>query len=159
MAYVLRLNLVIVFICAILPDIVDKPLWALGIGSGRYVGHTLLFVLGVSLVLALVKRSYGLAALLGGLSHLLLDWVAGGPGVPWFYPVVDYGFPAWDFEPSGFFAKLSESVRQYFLLDVGNQLIWVGAIVAAALAIIGLRRLYVARRNRGDRAIGDSEEG
>ena len=77
----------------------------------------------------------------------------------WFYPVVDYGFPAWDFEPSGFFAKLSESVRQYFLLDVGNQLIWVGAIVAAALAIIGLRRLYVARRNRGDRAIGDSEEG
>ncbi len=148
----------IVAVCAILPDLVDKPLWALGIGPGRYVGHSLVFVLGVALAAALVKRSYGLAALAGGLSHLLLDWVATGPVVPWFYPVVDYGFPPPAFEPSGFFSRLSGSVQQYFLLDVGNQLVWVAAVFAAALVVIGLRRLHTSRRRRDGVAVSEPEE-
>ena len=39
-----RFNLAVVAFTAILPDLVDKPLWLLGVGEGRFIAHSLLFV-------------------------------------------------------------------------------------------------------------------
>ena len=89
-AYLLNFNLVVTVVCALLPDLIDKPLTAaLDIMEGRYIAHTLLFVVGVALAFSLWKRRYGLAALVGGLSHLLLDI---GPNNPIFYPFVRYHY-------------------------------------------------------------------
>jgi hypothetical protein len=89
-AYLLNLNLVVTAVCALLPDLVDKPLTAaLNIAEGRYIAHTLLFVVGVALAFSLWKRRYGLAALAGGLSHLPLDL---GPNNPIFFPFVRYDY-------------------------------------------------------------------
>lgn len=152
MAHVLKLNLLVVFICALLPDLVDKPLWALGIGAPRYVAHTVLFMLVVAVALFLWRRAYGLAALLGGGSHLFLDWVVPGARIPWFYPFVSYSFPERDVDPSAFFPNLFESIETYFLLDIGRQLIWVAAVCAAVLLVLRLRQAYLGARKRRGRS-------
>ena len=116
LAYLLRLNPAVTAFCGILPDLVDKPLSAMGVGSGRYIGHTLLFVLLVSVAFSLWKRRHGLAALVGGISHLLLDL---GGLVPWLYPFKEYDF----YEER---LNLSEFVREYFTFSgLGMELIWV----------------------------------
>jgi hypothetical protein len=89
LAFLFRLNPIVVIFCGILPDMVDKPLAVLGIGGGRYIGHTLLFAVLVVAVLLLWKRKYGLAALTGLASHFLLDLNA---LIPWFYPFKKYTF-------------------------------------------------------------------
>jgi uncharacterized membrane-anchored protein len=93
-ARLLKLNLVVTGLCALLPDLVDKPLSALGIGNGRYVAHTLLFVLLAAIAFSLKNRRYGLSALLVGILHLALD---SRGFVPWFYPFVTYEFPREEF--------------------------------------------------------------
>ena len=153
MAHVLKLNLLVVFVCALLPDLVDKPLWALGIGAPRYVAHTVLFMLVVAVALFLWRRAYGLAAVLGCGSHLFLDWVAPGAQIPWAYPFVSYGFPEREVDPSAFFPNLFESIETYFLLDIGRQLIWVAAACAAVLLVLGLRRAYLGARKRRGRSV------
>ena len=89
LAIVFRLNPLLTIFCAILPDLVDKPLAAFGIGGIRYIGHTLLFTAVVSTGLFLWKRKYGAAALVGFVSHLILDL---NFMIPWFYPFQDYNF-------------------------------------------------------------------
>ena len=79
----------------LLPDLIDKPLWVLGvISDGRYIGHTLLLAFLVALAFALKKRAYGLFAVCGGISHLLLDTSG---FMPWFYPFKRYDFPNVDY--------------------------------------------------------------
>ena len=92
-ARLVKPELVVTGFCYLLPDLVDKPLWGLGIGYGRYVAHTLLFLFLVAIAFSLRKRVYGLFALVGGMTHLLLDWGF----VPWFYPFVGYDFPHKEF--------------------------------------------------------------
>ena len=130
-AYLLNLNLVVTVVCALLPDLVDKPLTAaLSIAEGRYIAHTLLFVLGVALAFSLWKRRYGLAALVGGLSHLLLDL---GPSNPILYPFVRYDYHTgrtdyWNY------------LRNYLTWDgLGVEVMFV---VFAALAAFLFKRLY-----------------
>ena len=89
LAFLFRLNLIIAVFCSVLPDLVDKPLSIFGIGGGRYIGHTLLFTVLVTLAFSLWKRRYGLTAFTGLTSHLLLDLNA---PIPWFYPFLDYDF-------------------------------------------------------------------
>jgi len=84
--------------------LVDKPLYLLGIGDGRYVGHTLLFVFLVVAAVSLKNRIYGLSVLFGAVLHLLLDW----GGVPWLYPFVNYDLTV-DFDPGGIYARLLTS--------------------------------------------------
>lgn len=141
LAYLLRLNPVVTAFCGILPDLVDKPLSAMGLGGGRYIGHTLLSVLLVSVAFSLWKRKHGLAALVGGVSHLLLDL---GGLVPWLYPFKEYGLYEERFNPSEF-------VREYFTFSgLGMELIWVA--VAGVLAFFCLwllrRREYDAEREK-----------
>ncbi len=136
----LKLNMVVTGLCALLPDLVDKPLWALGIVCyGRYAAHTLLFVFLVAIVFSLRKRAYGLSALLGGMSHLLLDAVGGG-FVPWFYPFVKYNFPHEEFSKAWF------SLSSIFS-DTGKELLWVIAISGAVLLILWLMA-WLRRRSK-----------
>ncbi len=78
-----------------LPDIIDKPLSLLGIGSGRFVAHSLLFTLFVTLL----NPDVGL----GCVTHLILDEIWRNPqvflmpflGIPpnIHYTVYDYLYP------------------------------------------------------------------
>ena len=81
----------------------DKPLQLLGIGDGRYVGHTLLFVFLVAVAVSLKNKLYGLTVLFGAMLHLLMD---SGGSVPWLYPFVNYTFVV-DFDPGGIPDRLS----------------------------------------------------
>jgi len=110
-AGVLKAELAVTGFCFLLPDLLDKPLWMLGISCGRFVGHTLLFVFLVAFVFSLRKRTYGLFALVGGMLHLLSDV---GWFIPWLYPFVKYDFPQlefWDafrwYEVAGLFMELA----------------------------------------------------
>ena len=110
-AGVLKAELAVTGFCFLLPDLLDKPLWMLGISCGRFVGHTLLFVFLVAFVFSLRKRTYGLFALVGGMLHLLSDV---GWFMPWLYPFVKYDFPQlefWDtfrwYQAAGLFMELA----------------------------------------------------
>jgi len=128
----LKPELAIVGFCYLLPDIVDKPLWALGIGCGRYVAHTLLFVFLVSIAFSLKKRAYGLFALFGGVFHLLMDV---GWFVPWFYPFVRYDFPD---------LKFGETFRWYQVGGLFMELAF--AVLVVSLALWFLSWLGAQRR-------------
>lgn len=78
-----------------LADLIDKPLWVLGvITDGRFVAHTLLIWVLVAGAFYLVKPAYGWFSLAGGLVHRLLD-VFGF--MPWFFPFKQYDWPTWDY--------------------------------------------------------------
>ncbi len=78
-----------------LADLIDKPLWVLGvISDGRFIGHTLLIWVLVAGAFYLVKPAYGWFALAGGLLHRLLDVFA---FMPWFYPFKQYDWPTVDY--------------------------------------------------------------
>jgi hypothetical protein len=86
----LRPELAVAAFSFILPDLVDKPLWVLGVFTdGRNMGHTLFTVFLVALAFSIKKRVYGFVALCGGMAHLLSDRSA---LVPWFYPFKTYDF-------------------------------------------------------------------
>lgn len=100
-----RLNRSALIIGSIFPDIIDKTILFLGLGSGRYYFHSLLFVfLSFSVLFLITKginkgnKEVSFAFLIGMLFHLLLDM----PGIPLFYPFVQYDivivddpFPHW----------------------------------------------------------------
>lgn len=129
-AFIFRLNRVIAIFCGILPDLVDKPLGLLGIGGGRYIGHTLLFALFVSIGFFFWRKRYSLAAIVGLGSHLLLDL----PNVPWFYPFKDYYYIHKEFD----FAAV---ISGYFTINkFGYELLVVAIIVI--IVFVGWR-LYI----------------
>lgn len=73
------------------PDIIDKAILFSGLGSGRYFFHSLLFVFLCFLILFIVtkgNKEVSLPFLIGMLFHLLLDL----PGIPLFYPFIEYEF-------------------------------------------------------------------
>ncbi len=145
LAVVLRLNPIVAVFCGVLPDLVDKPLGAMEMGDGRYVAHTLLFVFLVSAAFALWKWKFGLAALVGGMSHLVLDMNA---QVPWFYPFKDYTWYDDGFSFSKFLEKyLSTS-------EVGEELLIVAAVGAAILPFL----LFFRWRSQRQGQKGNTDE-
>jgi len=94
-ARVLRRNGKLVALGGMLPDIIDKPLSLLGIGCGRFVAHSLLFTVFVTLL----NPDVGL----GCVTHLILDRIWENPevfflpflGIPpnIHYTVYDYLYP------------------------------------------------------------------
>ncbi len=83
--------------CFLLPDLMDKPLWILGVvPDGRYIGHTLLILLLVTFAFAAVKWAYGLLAVCSWLPHLFFDTTASSYN-PWYYP-----FRHYDFQPNDY---------------------------------------------------------
>ncbi len=76
---------------SLLPDIVDKPLLFMNLGSGRGISHTILFILISFMILHLIvkkKMNISVPFLLGMAFHLLLDL----PEVPLFYPFIEYEY-------------------------------------------------------------------
>jgi hypothetical protein len=127
LSFVFRLNPFVTVFCGILPDLVDKPLDMFGIGSGRFIGHSLLFVVVVIAAFFIWKRKFGLAALVGLGSHLVLDL---NSFIPWFYPFKHYDFPASHL-------SISAYLKSYLTFSGGGfELIVV--VVAASIAFLGL---------------------
>ncbi|MBI4894197.1 MAG: metal-dependent hydrolase [Candidatus Aenigmarchaeota archaeon] len=96
----------------LLPDILDKSLSFLGVEScGRSYGHSILFALAAGGIAFAVTRKKGiaLAIALGCLLHLAGDSAG---TVPYFYPMVDYGFGTCDkYAPNpGYFEVAMEVV-------------------------------------------------
>jgi len=142
----LKAELAVTASCFLLPDLLDKPLWLLGIGMGRFVGHTLLFVFLVAFVFFLRKRTYGLFALMGGMLHLLSDV---GSVVPWLYPFKKYDFPQWEYRDTFTWGNV-----------IGLFMELASVMVALALVILAvslLRWLLSRRRKLGRPSTSDDE--
>lgn len=145
-AYVFRLNIAVTVFCALLPDLIDKPLSAqLGIIGGRYIAHTLLFVAATAFAFSIWKRSYGLSAIVGGVSHLLLDWT--GP-LPLLYPFLHYDFQRGTSSPFEYLGKYSN-----FYFTARELAVGIGALLIAIL-ISKLRRIYCEPQKCNLRVVG-----
>jgi hypothetical protein len=141
----LRPELAVAAFSFILPDLVDKTLWVLGVlPNGRNIGHTLFTVFLVALAFSLKKRVYGLVALCGGMAHLLSDRSA---LVPWFYPFKTYDFPTNDWHD-----VLTWRCLAITLLEMAV----VAIVVSAALLLILSFSSWV-RERRTRRTTGASE--
>jgi len=96
-----EVNRLTILIASLLPDIIDKILLFFGIGDGRFISHSLFFILISVLIIFLVnkallltrfseriKNSYSIAIsfFIGAFIHLLLDL----PNIPFFYPFIEY---------------------------------------------------------------------
>jgi hypothetical protein len=84
-------NRLALIIGALLPDLIDKPILLLSLGSGRGYSHSLLFVGILYLTIFLITNKKTLIAnslAIGVLFHLLLDM----PEVPLFAPFIQYNF-------------------------------------------------------------------
>jgi len=139
LAILFRLNPVITVFCGVLPDLIDKPLAVLGIGGGRYIGHTLLIAVLVVAAFFLWKRRYGLAALTGLMSHLLLDLNA---LVPWFYPFRKYNFNSTKLD-------IVDWAKDYLHFSrSGYELIIIALVGLAAFICRWLYQWYTRRRKR-----------
>ena len=75
------------------PDIIDKAISLPITGHGRYIGHSLLFNMLISLIVLAVfwkNRRIWIGLIVGWQMHILLDL---GGFLPWFFPFVNYDFP------------------------------------------------------------------
>lgn len=89
-------------VASLLPDIIDKPLhWGRQCKATRSVGHTILFMCGVSATVLAVdlpqpwhdcQPAFALAVSLGVASHLISDLLAGY--VPLFWPLQPFRYPS-----------------------------------------------------------------
>lgn len=98
LASVIGLPILIAAISSQIPDLIDKPLFLIGIfPSGRYIGHTIFFVLlfGIITYIITKKKAISVAVSFGMLMHLFEDLPY---FVPWFYPFMNYDFPTGPFE-------------------------------------------------------------
>ena len=138
-ALLLKAQLTVTAFCFLLPDLVDKPLWALGIGCGRCLAHTLLFVFIVSIAFSTRKRVYGLFALLGGILHLLTDL---GWFVPWFWPFVRYDFPQLEFADTFQWSEVGWLAIELSAVVLG---------VSVVSLVLWLSSWYTKRRRQGIR--------
>ncbi|MFX1502575.1 MAG: metal-dependent hydrolase [Promethearchaeota archaeon] len=87
----LKINKYSLIIGSLLSDIIDKPLFLLGFGNGRFFSHNLLFVVISFLIVHFFSKknkSISFPFFIGLIFHLILDL----PNVPFFYPFINYDF-------------------------------------------------------------------
>jgi membrane-bound metal-dependent hydrolase YbcI (DUF457 family) len=95
----ISISLLTAVIGSIMPDVIDKTLFLLGlINTGRFIGHTLFLCIIFSLITYLVfrKKLLSISLFFGFMLHLLEDATK---FVPWFYPFVNYNFSAYNLGP------------------------------------------------------------
>lgn len=76
---------------SLLPDLIDKPILFLGLGSGRFLSHSLLFIfITFLIVFGITKgnKKVSLPLLIGMIFHLVLDL----PDIPLFFPFISYEY-------------------------------------------------------------------
>ena len=84
-------NRLALIIGALLPDLIDKPILLLSLGSGRGFSHSLLFFGIVYIIMILIfkkKKFIANSLAIGILFHLVLDL----PDVPLFAPFIYYDY-------------------------------------------------------------------
>ncbi|MHA1349695.1 MAG: metal-dependent hydrolase [Promethearchaeota archaeon] len=126
-----KFNRLALIIGSVFPDIIDKSMLFLNLGSGRGISHTILFVLLSFLILhvATKRKSFiSLPFLIGMVTHLALDL----PEVPLFFPFIEYDFLMIEDPLSYWFYKLFNDPLVYLteisgivillLILVGNKL-------------------------------------
>ncbi|MHA1486176.1 MAG: metal-dependent hydrolase [Promethearchaeota archaeon] len=116
-----KFNRLALIIGSVFPDIIDKSMLFLNLGSGRGISHTILFVLLSFIVLhiATKRKSYiSLAFLIGMVTHLALDL----PEVPLFFPFIEYDFLMIEDPLFYWFYKLFNDPLVY-LTEIGGILI------------------------------------
>lgn len=110
------LGLLVAGFCFMLPDLIDKPLWVLGvIPDGRYMGHSLLIMILVAAVFGLARWTYGLVALFVGITHLVSDRDLHSDN-PWLYPFKHYVFHPNDYQQVLTTENLAEALMQMLVL-------------------------------------------
>ncbi len=143
-AQVAGMDLRILIIGSLLPDIIDKPLGQIilrhSLNNGRIYSHTLLFLVALTLIGMLLYRSrrwlwmYLLAS--GTLIHFLLDEMWRTPGTL-LWPLLGWGFPWRE-------ATLPEWIWQMFLELFSSPAIFIpeliGFIILVAFTIMLFKR-------------------
>jgi len=84
-------NRLALIIGTLFPDIIDKSLMLMSLGTGRGISHTLIFTLiSFSILFLLTKgnKPISLSFLIGSSFHLLLDL----PEIPLFFPLIMYEY-------------------------------------------------------------------
>lgn len=123
----------------LLPDLIDKPLWMLGvISDGRFIGHTLLITFLVAVAFSFKKRVYGLFALCGGISHLLLDTSG---FMPWFFPFKSYNFPEMDYHGIVTWYNVAATLLEMVVIVI--------LVAFVVFLVLSLSSWLKGRRNRG----------
>ncbi|MBN1189964.1 MAG: metal-dependent hydrolase [Dehalococcoidales bacterium] len=136
------LDLRLLVIGSMLPDIIDKPLGILFFGGGRIFTHSLLITLLVLITGIFLyfnyKRSAVLAVSCGMAFHLILDQMWLSPKV-FLWPIYGWSFPAGE-RGSYFMAWLSDlvSVPAIYLTELAGLLV----LVTIAAVLINKRKLW-----------------
>ncbi len=103
---------------SILPDLIDKPLTIWGIGSGRFIAHSLLFTIFVSFI----SRDLGFGCVI----HLLLDRIWEEPRVL-FFPFL--GIPP----------TVHHTIYDFIKILLTSRTVQLGEVVGAICLIISWR--------------------
>jgi len=139
-----RINRFVLLVGAMIPDIIDKLLLFIELGSGRFISHTLLFLFSSSLILLLAthivqywnasnenKITYIIPAsyFIGVLIHILLDL----PEIPLLYPFIPYEF-----------VYVEEPINYWFKVLLTNPVVLITEITGIffILSVIVKNKLY-----------------
>lgn len=139
------LDIRLLLVGALLPDIIDKPLGVYllpgVIGTGRSISHTLLFLLvlaAAGFYLFRTRRQRWLLALAGGsLMHIVLDEMWRRP-VTLFWPLLGFGFPRIELE--GWFGNVFGALLNNPRI-IATEIIGLIVLVWFGLWLIRRRRL------------------
>jgi inner membrane protein len=138
------LDIRVLILGTILPDIIDKPLEFLNIGDGRMIAHTLLITLVILITGFYVylnhKKTWVLAISIGMVTHLLLDQMWQTPQVL-FWPLFGWAFPTSDHI---FFYKQIfwwwNAFIKYPAVKI-PEFVGLGILLASTIVLIGQGRL------------------
>ena len=91
------LDIRLLMLGSLFPDIIDKPLEFLGFGDGRSITHTLIvsliFLFAGLFITGYHKKTWLLAVAIGMVTHLVLDSMWSSPDT-FFWPVYGWSFPS-----------------------------------------------------------------
>jgi len=122
-----KFNRFALIIGSLLPDIIDKFLLFLKLGSGRGISHTILFVLISSIILHFItkgRKAISLPFFVGMVIHLILDL----PEVPLFYPFIMYDFIIID-DPIGLWLYSLFNNPIVYLTEITGVLIFIFILI------------------------------
>jgi len=112
---------------SLFPDIIDKFLLFLSLGSGRGISHTILFILISFVILHFItkgRKSISIPFLVGMVIHLILDL----PEVPLFYPFIMYEFIIID-DPIGLWLYTLFNNPVVYLTEITGILIFIFILI------------------------------
>ncbi len=112
---------------SLFPDIIDKFLLFLNLGSGRGISHTILFILISFVILHFItkgRKSISIPFLVGMVVHLILDL----PEVPLFYPFFMYEFIIID-DPFGLWLHTLLNNPVVYLTEITGILIFIFVLI------------------------------